>query len=296
MIISFRRSNSNDPMNFKSARTLDFIKRSLDEDLGSGDHSSLSCISKDARGKARLLFKEDGVVAGLELAKVILEQLDPDAEFNFFKSDGDAVKKGEEGFVVTAEVRAILGAERLLLNCMQRLSGIATYTNNLVKLIEHTNSRILDTRKTTPGLRFLEKWAVTVGGGTNHRAGLYDMVMLKDNHIDYAGGIREAVELSRSYLKDKGLDLKIEVETRNLDEVRETISCTGVDRIMLDNFTPGEIREALNLIDGKCETEASGGITEENLVSYAETGVDFVSIGALTHSVKSLDISLKHTD
>jgi len=283
-------------MNFKSARTLDFIKRSLDEDLGSGDHSSLSCISKDARGKARLLFKEDGIVAGLELARIIIEQLDPDAEFDFYKKDGDSVKKGDEGFVVTAKVRAILGSERLLLNCMQRLSGVATYTNNLVKMIDHTNTRILDTRKTTPGLRFLEKWAVTVGGGMNHRAGLYDMVMLKDNHIDYAGGIREAVEMSRTYLKDKGLDLKIEVETRDLNELRETLSCEGVDRIMLDNFTPGEIREALVMIDGKCETEASGGITEENLVSYAETGVDFVSIGALTHSVKSLDISLKHTD
>ena len=283
-------------MNFKSARTLDFIKRSLDEDLGSGDHSSLSCISKDARGKARLLFKEDGIVAGLELAKVIIEQLDPDAEFDFYNKDGDSVKKGDEGFVVTAKVRAILSSERLLLNCMQRLSGVATYTNSLVKMIEHTNTRILDTRKTTPGLRFLEKWAVTVGGGMNHRAGLFDMVMLKDNHIDYAGGIREAVEMSRAYLNDKGLDLKIEVETRDLDEVRETLSCKGVDRIMLDNFTPGELREALVMIDGKCETEASGGITEENLVSYAETGVDFVSIGALTHSVKSLDISLKHTD
>ena len=179
---------------------------------------------------------------------------------------------------------------------MQRLSGVATYTSSLVKMIEHTNTRILDTRKTTPGLRFLEKWAVTVGGGMNHRAGLFDMVMLKDNHIDYAGGIREAVEMSRAYLKDKGLDLKIEVETRDLDEVRETLTCDGVDRIMLDNFTPGELREALVMIDGKCETEASGGITEEKLVSYAETGVDFVSIGALTHSVKSLDISLKHTD
>lgn len=283
-------------MNFKSARTLDFIKRSLDEDLGSGDHSSLSCISKDTVGKARLLFKEDGIVAGLELARIIIEQLDPDAEFDFYKKDGDSVKKGDEGFVVTAKVRAILGSERLLLNCMQRLSGVATYTSSLVKMIEHTNTRILDTRKTTPGLRFLEKWAVTVGGGMNHRAGLYDMVMLKDNHIDYAGGIREAVEMSRAYLKDKGLDLKIEVETRDLDEVRETLTCDGVDRIMLDNFTPGELREALVMIDGKCETEASGGITEENLVSYAETGVDFVSIGALTHSVKSLDISLKHTD
>jgi len=283
-------------MNFKSARTLDFIKRSLDEDLGSGDHSSLSCISKDAVGKARLLFKEDGIVAGLELARIIIEQLDLDAEFDFYKKDGESVKKGDEGLVVTAKVRAILGSERLLLNCMQRLSGVATYTSSLVKMIEHTNTRILDTRKTTPGLRFLEKWAVTVGGGMNHRAGLFDMVMLKDNHIDYAGGIREAVEMSRAYLKDKGLDLKIEVETRDLDEVRETLTCDGVDRIMLDNFTPGELREALVMIDGKCETEASGGITEEKLVSYAETGVDFVSIGALTHSVKSLDISLKHTD
>lgn len=283
-------------MNFNSGKTLDFIKRSLDEDLGTGDHSSLSCIRKDATGKARLLFKEDGIVAGLELAKVIIQQLDPDAQFEFYRSDGDAVKKGDEGFLVEARVQAILGAERLLLNCMQRLSGIATYTHSLVQMVAHTDTRILDTRKTTPGLRFLEKWAVTIGGGVNHRAGLFDMVMLKDNHIDYAGGIRSAVEKGREYLKEKNLELLVEVETRNLDEVRETLSCEGVDRIMLDNFTPGEIREALILIDGKCETEASGGITEENLVSYAETGVDFVSIGALTHSVKSLDISLKHAD
>jgi nicotinate-nucleotide pyrophosphorylase (carboxylating) len=273
-----------------------FIVSSLAEDIGSGDHSSLSCIDFGARGRAKLLFKDDGVVAGIDLAKQILLHLDPYAEFSTFNKDGDSIKKGDIGFIVDADVHAILSGERLLLNCMQRLSGIATATHQLVRMVAHTNVKLLDTRKTTPGLRTLEKWAVTMGGGHNHRIGLYDMIMLKDNHIDYAGGITRAVERVKKYLAEKNLDLKIEVETRNIDEVRETLSCGGVHRIMLDNYSPSEIREVLPLIDGACETEASGGINQSNLVSYAETGVDFISMGALTHSVKSLDISLKQIE
>jgi len=280
-------------MDFSSRETLDFIKNALHEDIRDGDHSSLSCIDANAVGKAHLLFKEDGVVAGIELAKSILIYLDEECQIEQFKHDGDYVEVGEIGFVVQAKVHAILAGERLLLNCMQRLSGIATTTSNLVEKIKHTPAKLLDTRKTTPGLRFLEKWAVTVGGGYNHRAGLYDMIMLKDNHNDYAGGITNAVSATRKYLTEKGLDLKVEVETRNMGEVKETLACQGVDRIMLDNFRPDEIIEALKLIDGRAETEASGGITGENLMAYAETGVDYISMGALTHSVKSLDISLK---
>ena len=280
-------------MDFNNPETKEFIIRSLEEDIKDGDHSSLSCISPLAKGKAKLLFKEDGVVAGMELAKVILRHLDSKVEFEEFKKDGDEVKSGEIGMYVSAKVHAILAGERLLLNCMQRMSGIASKTASLVEMIKHTNARLLDTRKTTPGMRFLEKYAVRVGGGVNHRTGLYDMIMLKDNHNDYAGGITKAVSATRDYLNEKGLPLKVEVETRSMEEVRETLNCEGVDRIMLDNFSPDEIRVALAEIHGKVETEASGGITEKNLVAYAETGVDFISMGALTHSVKSLDISLK---
>lgn len=283
-------------MDFNSAETHRFIQQAFDEDIKDGDHSSLASIPQGAQGKAKLLFKDDGIVAGIELAQVILKKLDPEMRFEFFNKDGDAVKKGDIGFVVEGSVHAILAGERLLLNCMQRLSGIATYTNNLVKLMGDSTSKLLDTRKTTPNLRFLEKWAVTVGGGYNHRIGLYDMIMLKDNHVDYAGGVTKAIEQTRKYLSDKNLDLKVEVETRNLDEVREVLACEGVHRIMLDNFTPDQIREALVIIDGKVETEASGGINEHNLAGYAATNVDFISIGALTHSVKSMDISLKETD
>ena len=279
-------------MNFRSKETKDFIHRCFQEDIGTGDHSSLSCIPKTAHGKAKLLFKDEGIVAGIDLAKSILEEL---GEFNFtdFKSDGDKVKYGDIGFIVEGPVQGILAGERLLLNCMQRLSGIATYTHHLTQLMGDSKSRLLDTRKTTPGLRFLEKWAVTVGGGYNHRHGLYDMIMLKDNHIDYAGGITKAVEKTRNYLQTEGLNLRVEVETRNLDEVKEALSCDGVDRIMLDNFSPDQIKEALEVIGGKVETEASGGINEKTIADYAATQVDFISIGALTHSVKSLDISLK---
>ena len=282
-------------MDFRSQQTLDFIHRAFDEDIKDGDHSSLASISQGTRGKAKLLFKEDGIVAGLELAQVILEQLDPDISIEFFNQDGDHVKKGNIGFIVEGSVHAILAGERLLLNCMQRLSGIATHTHELIQLMGDSKSKLLDTRKTTPNLRFLEKWAVTVGGGYNHRIGLYDMIMLKDNHNDYAGGITKAVQQTKNYLKENGLDLKIEVETRNLEEVKEALAIGGVDRIMLDNFAPQQIVEALAVIGGRCETEASGGINETNLKAYAETNVDFISIGALTHSVKSLDISLKET-
>jgi nicotinate-nucleotide pyrophosphorylase (carboxylating) len=283
-------------MEFNNVETTRFITQSLLEDIGDGDHSTLSAIPSDANGKAKLLFKDEGVIAGIELAKAILLHLDSEMEFEQFKKDGDRVKFGDIGFVATGKVHALLSGERLLLNCMQRLSGIATYTNKLKQLLGNSKSRLLDTRKTTPGLRFLEKWAVTVGGGHNHRIGLYDMIMLKDNHVDFAGGITKAVSKATSYLQEKGLSLKVEVETRNLEEVREALSCKGVDRIMLDNFTPEQIIEALQIVNGQVETEASGGINADNIAGYAATNVDFISIGALTHSVKSLDISLKEVD
>lgn len=280
-------------MNFFDERTADFINRGLKEDIGSGDHSSLAAIPPGKKGKAELLFKENGIVAGMDLARAILQTVDDTLVFDAYVSDGDIVTPGMKGFSVSGSVHSILAGERLLLNCMQRLSGIATTTGKIVKLVEGTKVKILDTRKTTPGLRFLEKWAVTIGGGYNHREGLYDMIMLKDNHIDYAGGISNAVESALEYLNSKKLDLKIEVETRNLQEVKEVLNYPQVFRIMLDNFSPSDIREALMVINGRTETEASGGITLENVREYAETGVDLISIGALTHSVKSLDISLK---
>lgn len=283
-------------MNFNDKQTLDFIHRAFEEDIKEGDHSSLASIPQGTKGKAKLIFKDNGIVAGIELAQVILKELDSTIQFEIFKHDGDKVSYGEIGFVVSGNVHAILAGERLLLNCMQRLSGVATQTNNLVRLMGDSKSKLLDTRKTTPNLRFLEKWAVTIGGGYNHRIGLYDMIMLKDNHNDYAGGITNAVNKTKAYLKEKNLSLKVEVETRNLDEVKEALAVGGVDRIMLDNFTPAEIEVALKVIDGRVETEASGGINETNLASYAATNVDYISIGALTHSVKSMDISLKETD
>lgn len=282
-------------MDFRDKQTLDFIHRAFDEDIKEGDHSSLASIPAGTRGKAKLIFKDNGIVAGIELAKVILTELDSNMTFDVYKNDGDAVEYGDIGFVVSGSVHAILAGERLLLNCMQRLSGVATQTHRLVQLMGDSKSKLLDTRKTTPNLRFLEKWAVTVGGGHNHRIGLYDMIMLKDNHNDYAGGITNAVNKTKEYLKRNNLSLKVEVETRNLDEVKEALAVGGVDRIMLDNFTPEAIREALVVIDGKVETEASGGINETNLAAYAATNVDYISIGALTHSVKSMDISLKET-
>jgi nicotinate-nucleotide pyrophosphorylase (carboxylating) len=278
---------------FTSKECTDFIARSLQEDVGSGDHSSLASIPQGTTGKAHLLIKENGVIAGLELAYAIFKYVDNSLEVELLLKDGDSVKKGDIGLLVKGSVHSILKAERLVLNCAQRLSGVATMANKVVKLIEGLNTKILDTRKTTPGIRFLEKWAVTVGGAYNHRIGLYDMIMLKDNHVDYAGGIEAAIKSTQKYLAENQLDLKVEIETRNISEVKEVLKIGGVNRVMLDNFTPRQITEAIALIGGKFETEASGGITLETVRSYAETGVDFISIGALTHSVKSLDISLK---
>lgn len=280
-------------MDFKGEQVRQFITQCLAEDIGSGDYSTLSCIDASTTGKAHLLFKEKGIVAGLELAETILTMLDSSMKISFLKKDGDKVQKGETGMLAEGRVHALLSGERLMLNCMQRLSGIATYTRKLADMIAHTNARLLDTRKTTPGLRFLEKWAVTVGGGYNHRIGLYDMVMLKDNHIDYAGGITNALNQSAAYLKQNNLNLAIEVETRNLAEVQEVLDNGLANRVMFDNFSPALMREAVLLVNGRLETEASGGINENNIVTYAETGVDFISVGALTHSVKSLDISFK---
>ena len=280
-------------MDFSTPSVIDFIKRSLQEDVGSGDHSSLASIPLGKQGKARLIFKEDGIVGGIELAIQIFKIVDHALKIEVFKKDGDVVKYGDIGLHVSGSVHSILVSERLVLNCMQRLSGIATITNKIVKKIEGTNAKLLDTRKTTPGLRMFEKWAVTVGGGYNHRFGLYDMIMLKDNHVDYAGGITKAVESTVDYLSKNNLKLAIEVETRNLEEVREALALKAVDRIMFDNFSPELMKDAVKLVNHKKETEASGGITIENVRNYAETGVDFISVGALTHSVKSLDISLK---
>ena len=286
----------NNPTFFKSDQVRNFILQCLEEDVRDGDHSSLSCIPKDAIGKVKLLFKDNGIVAGLDLAQVILEHLDPEVEIEFFNKDGDEVKHGDIGFYAKGNVHALLMGERLLLNCMQRLSGIATLTHQVNKLLEGSTTKLLDTRKTTPNLRFLEKWAVTIGGGMNHRMGLYDMIMLKDNHIDFAGGISGALQKAKAYVNELGKDIKIEIETRNLDEVKEALATGFADRIMLDNFTPEAIETALMVIDKQCETEASGGITIDNIAGYANTNVDFISMGALTHSYTSMDISLKHID
>ncbi len=270
-----------------------FIDQAIAEDIGEGDHSSLSTIPENLQGTARLKIKQNGIIAGLEFAMDIFNKIDPKLEITYNKKDGEQVSIGEIAFEVKGSVRSILSAERLVLNCMQRMSGIATYTNRLCKLIEGTNAKILDTRKTTPNLRPLEKWSVIIGGGTNHRFALYDMIMLKDNHIDYSGGIANALKSANEYLKESGKQLKIEVETRNLGEVSEVINTAGADVIMLDNMDPETMKDAVELIGGKIKTEASGGITEENILEMAQTGVDYISIGALTHSVKSLDMSLK---
>lgn len=271
----------------------DFIDRALAEDLGDGDHSSLAAIPEEAIRSAYLVMKEDGVIAGIALAPLIFHKLDPDMEISPQVSDGDAVRTGDIVLRLKGKVRAILSGERLLLNCMQRMSGIATKTAYLTGLISGTEAKLLDTRKTTPNMRMLEKWAVVIGGGVNHRYGLFDMIMLKDNHNDFAGGITSAVVATKAYLKTTGKDLKIEVETRNLREVEEALAVGGVDRIMLDNMSNAEMAEAVALIGGRSETEASGGITERTIRAVAETGVDYISVGALTHSIKSLDISLK---
>lgn len=280
-------------MDFNSPELIAFIKTCIQEDQGDGDHSSVASIPTGTQGHSRLLLKESGVIAGVELAKTILNVIDPKIVFIPYHKDGEQLPAGTLLAEARGSVHSLLLAERLLLNFMQRLSGIATQTAAMVKLTEGYKAKILDTRKTTPGLRLLEKWAVKTGGGENHRIGLYDMVMLKDNHNDSAGGITAAVNRTAEYLKAKQKDLKIEVETRNLDEVKEALNTGAVDRIMLDNFTPSACKEAVDFIAGRCETEASGGINASNLRDYAASGVDYISLGALTHSVKSLDISMK---
>lgn len=270
-----------------------FIDQAFKEDLGDGDHSSLASIPADAIKSAYLIMKEDGVIAGMELAPLIFHRLDPDMIIRPLVKDGDQVKAGEIILRLKGKVRAILGGERLLLNCMQRMSGIATKTSQLTSLISGTNAKLLDTRKTTPNMRMLEKWAVLIGGGVNHRYGLFDMIMLKDNHNDFAGGITASVNATKAYLQKTGKNLKIEVEARNIDEVKEALEVGGVDRIMLDNMSNEAMASAVALVNGRSETEASGGITEDTIRLVAQTGVDYISVGALTHSIKSLDISLK---
>lgn len=270
-----------------------FITSAFAEDVGDGDHSTLASIPVSATRKARLLIKQDGIIAGVELAEIIFRHFDSNLKITIQLQDGKAVKKGDVAFIVEGSARSILTCERLVLNCMQRMSAIATYTRYLSALISGTKARLLDTRKTTPNFRLLEKWAVIIGGGLNHRIGLFDMIMLKDNHVDMAGGIAQAINQTKEYLRATKKNLRIEVETRNLKEVQEVIQTGGVDVIMLDNMSPADTRKAVEMISGKYQTEASGGITEETIRTVAETGVDFISVGALTHSVKSMDLSLK---
>ncbi|SDL53226.1 nicotinate-nucleotide pyrophosphorylase [carboxylating] [Pedobacter sp. ok626] len=270
-----------------------FIKNAIAEDLGDGDHTSLSTIPADAQGKAKLLIKEVGIIAGVELAVEIFKQVDANLTTEVFINDGAEVKVGDIALTVSGNSQSILLAERLVLNCMQRMSGIATKTNHIVKMLSGYHTQLLDTRKTTPGLRYLEKWAVRIGGGVNHRIGLYDMILIKDNHVDYAGGIANAINAANQYLKDKNKQLAIEIEVRDLAELDQVLLTGHVDRIMLDNFSFSDLKLAVNKINKQYITEASGGITEENVTEYAACGVDYISMGALTHSVKSLDMSLK---
>lgn len=263
------------------------------EDIGDGDHTTLCCIPEDAMGKSHLLIKDNGILAGVEIAKKVFNRFDPTMSVEVLIKDGDSVKTGDIAMIVKGKVRSLLQTERLMLNIMQRMSGIATMTNKYVKRIEGTKTHILDTRKTTPGMRILEKQAVFIGGGVNHRIGLFDMILLKDNHIDFAGGIENAINRCHEYLKNKGLDLKIEIEIRSFEELEQVISHGGVDRIMLDNFSVEDTRKAVKIINGRYETESSGGITYDTIRDYAECGVDFISVGALTHSVKCLDMSFK---
>ena len=271
----------------------ELIDLAFAEDIGDGDHTTLCCIPDTAMGKSRLLIKEPGILAGVEIARKIFHRFDPDLKMTVYIEDGTAVKPGDVAFVVEGRVQSLLQTERLMLNVMQRMSGIATMTHRYVKKLEGLHTRILDTRKTTPGMRMLEKEAVKIGGGVNHRIGLFDMILLKDNHVDFAGGIENAISRCHDYLKAKGKDLKIEIEVRNLDELKEVMRVGGVDRIMLDNFSPELTREAVKIVGGKYEIESSGGITLDTIRAYAESGVDFVSVGALTHSVKGLDLSFK---
>ncbi|KQB99093.1 carboxylating nicotinate-nucleotide diphosphorylase [Pedobacter sp. Hv1] len=270
-----------------------FIKNAIAEDVGDGDHTSLSTITAGTQGKAKLIVKEDGILAGVELALEIFNQIDSALKVNVLLTDGTPVKYGEIAFAVEGSTHSILLAERLVLNCMQRMSGIATKTNRIVQLLKPYQTKVLDTRKTTPGLRYLEKWAVVIGGGVNHRIGLYDMILIKDNHVDYAGGIANAIKAANAYLKSNNKNLAIEIEVRNIDELKQVLAEGNVDRILIDNFELPLLKEAVELINGRFVTEASGGIVEENVTAYAACGVDYISMGALTHSVKSLDLSLK---
>lgn len=270
----------------------DFIKNALNEDIGDGDHSSLACIPATAQGKAKLIAKEEGVLAGVEVGEAIFKYVDSEFSIKRLINDGAHIKPGDVILEISGSSQTLLKCERLVLNVMQRMSGIATRTNEYVKVLEGLNTKILDTRKTTPGMRFLEKEAVKIGGGTNHRMGLYDMIMLKDNHIDFAGGVEKAINAVHNYLETKGKKLKVEVEVRDVEELNEVIRVGKVDRVMLDNFSVEMTKEAVKLIDGKFEIESSGGITMDTFRDYAETGVDFISVGALTHHIKSLDLSL----
>jgi len=271
----------------------ELIRLALQEDIRDGDHSSLSTIPKSAEGKAKLLIKQKGILAGIDIAEKVLQQLNPSIKMTKMLSDGDKIEVGDVAFTLQGNAISILTAERTLLNYMQRMSGIATHTNFLVEKLKGLNTKILDTRKTTPLMRVFEKMAVRIGGGFNHRFGLYDMIMIKDNHIDFAGGIEAAIKKTNTYLKEKHLSLKIEVETRNIEEVKEVLRIGNIHRIMLDNFSVEEMREAVKIIDRKYETEASGGITAETIRAYAETAVDYISVGAITHQINSLDMSLK---
>ena len=263
------------------------------EDIGDGDHTTLCCIPETAMGKSHLLIKEDGILAGVEVAKRVFARFDPEMKVEVLIGDGAHVRKGDIAMVVSGKVHSLLQTERLMLNIMQRMSGIATMTNKYVERLKGTNTHVLDTRKTTPGMRMLEKQAVKIGGGMNHRIGLFDMILLKDNHVDFAGGIANAINRCHEYLREKGLDLKIEIEVRNFDELRQAIECGGINRIMLDNFSVADTRKAVEMVAGRFETESSGGITFDTIRDYAECGVDFISVGALTHSVKGLDMSFK---
>lgn len=269
------------------------IDLSFAEDIGDGDHTTLCCIPEDAEGKSHLLIKEEGILAGVEVAQKVFNHFDPTLQMEVLLHDGAHVKPGDVAFIVTGKVRSLLQTERLMLNIMQRMSGIATMTNRYVERIAGTGAHVLDTRKTTPGMRILEKQAVKIGGGMNHRIGLFDMILLKDNHVDFAGGIVPAIERCHAYLKEKGLDLKIEIEVRNFNELQQVLDHGGVNRVMLDNFTPENTRKAVEMIQHRFEVESSGGITFDTIRDYAEQGVDFISVGALTHSVNGLDMSFK---
>jgi len=271
----------------------DLIELCIREDIGDGDHTSLACIPADEHGRMRLLCKQEGVIAGIEIAQIVLRRLDPEMHFEQILRDGDRVRPGDVAFYVSGRLRSLLQAERILLNIMQRMSGVATQTAVYVKRLEGLHTRVLDTRKTTPGMRVLDKMAVKIGGGENHRMGLFDMILLKDNHIDFAGGIEKAIRRVRDYLAERGRQLPIECEVRTLEDIDKVFAAGGVDRIMFDNFTPEMTRRAVEKVAGRCETESSGGITLDTIREYAECGVDFISVGALTHQIRSLDMSLK---